>query len=326
MALRTRREKPASELTTKELEKRLSAAGKAVENFPPPDAPAEERDAALARARAATSELPALRAEKKSRERLARHRETEKMMFKGGYERTREVLAPGVIEGFQRLGQNVGLKLDLKALNSEERSTVLKLWSAVHAGDASIEERAEFEALVEKAADRPGVFAERRAEAAAKRQRNELLEEAHVSLLPRRPKYEEPGAVVLPRVVFSQLQSTKSGHWGISDIGALAVLVSCFEEKRSLVQNATFEERDGEIVLVARGSISKLAFENRVNPNTAYAVSSSGWIDLPASLERLAANGWVDVRELRGVVEIRLGTAARKLLERDQEGSKTASG
>jgi len=98
------------------------------------------------------------------------------------------------------------------------------------------------------------------------------------------------------------------------------VLVSCFEEKRSLVQNATFEERDGEIVLVARGSISKLAFENRVNPHTAYAVASSGWVDLPASLERLAANGWVDVRELRGgIVEIRLGAAERKLLERGQE-------
>ena len=56
----------------------------------------------------------------------------------------------------------------------------------------------------------------------------------------------------------------------------------------------------------------------------AYAVASSGWIDLPASLKRLSANDWLDVRELRGgIVEIRLGTAARKLLE---EGSKTASG
>ena len=74
-----------------------------------------------------------------------------------------------------------------------------------------------------------------------------------VGQLPRRRRFEEPGAITLPRVVFSQLQSTKSGHWGISDVGALAVLVSCFEEKRSLVQNATFEERDGEVVLVARG-------------------------------------------------------------------------
>jgi len=39
-----------------------------------------------------------------------------------------------------------------------------------------------------------------------------------------------------------------------------------------------------------------------------------------ASLERLAANGWLDVRELRGgIVEIRLRAAARKLLERGQE-------
>ena len=105
-----------------------------------------------------------------------------------------------------------------------------------------------------------------------------------------------------------------------------ATLFKGAPDDRSLLQNSTFEERDGEVVLVARGQISRLAFENRVNPNTAYAVASSGWVDLPASLERLVANNWFDVRELRGGIEIRLGTAARKLLERDQEGSKTASG
>ena len=142
-----------------------------------------------------------------------------------------------------------------------------------------------------------------------------------MSVLPRRPRYEEAGAVVLPRVVFAWLQTTKSGHWSVADVGCLAVLVSCFEEKRSLVQGADFEQgEDGEPVLVGRGPISKLAFENRVNPHTAYAVASSGWIDLPASLKRLSANDWLDVRELRGgIVEIRLGTAARKLLERDHE-------
>ena len=323
MPLRTKREKPVSELTTKELEKRISGAQKTVENFPPPDAPAEERDAALARARAAAAQLPALRAEMKTRERLARHRETEKMMLRGGFERTREVLSPGVIEGFQRLGQDVGLKLDLKALNSEERSTVLKLWSSIAAGDGSPEERAQFEGLVEKAADRPGFFDKRRKEAQTKKELAALTEEAHMLTLPRRRRFEEPGAITLPRVVFSQLQSTKSGHWGISDVGCLATVLSCFLEKRTLIRDSAFEERDGEVVLVARGQISRLAFENRVNPNTAYAVSSSGWVDLPASLERLVANNWFDVRELRGgIVEIRLGTAARKLLE---EGS-TASG
>ena len=94
----------------------------------------------------------------------------------------------------------------------------------------------------------------------------------------------------------------------------------------SLVDGAVFEERGGETVLAARGPIAKLAFERRINPHIAYSVGSTGWVDLGASLKRLAANGWFDVRELRGGIEIRLGTAARKLLERDQEGSKTASG
>jgi len=62
-----------------------------------------------------------------------------------------------------------------------------------------------------------------------------------------------------------------------------------------------------------------LAFERRVNPHISYSVGSTGWIDLPASLTRLVANNWLDVRELRGGIEIRLGTAARKLLGRDQE-------
>jgi len=325
MALRTRKpEKPVSELTTKELEKRISLAQKTVQNLPPPEASAEERKAALARGQVVVQEVPELRAELARRERLARHRETEKAALKGGYERTREVLAPGVIEGFQRLGQDIGLKLDVKKLDAAERSAVLKLWSAVLAGDASIEERAEFEALVEKAAGKePGFFDERRKQAQTKRQLAELKEEAHMLTLPRRRRFEEPGAITLPRVVFSQLQSTKSGHWGISDVGCLATVLSCFLEKRTLIRDSAFEERDGEVVLVARGQISRLAFENRVNPNTAYAVASSGWVDLPASLERLVANNWFDVRELRGgIVEIRLGTAARKLLE---EGS-TASG
>ncbi len=163
------------------------------------------RAKALERVRAATSELPALRAEMKSRERLARHRETEKMMLRGGIERTREVLSPGVIEGFQRLGQDVGLrKLDPKRLDADERGMVLKLWSSVHAGDASPEERAGFEELVEKAAGQePGFFDERRKEAQTKRQLAELKEEAHVVTLPRRARFEEAGAVVLPRVVFA---------------------------------------------------------------------------------------------------------------------------
>jgi len=322
MALRTRKpEKPVSELTTKELEKRISGAQKTVENFPPPDAPAEERDAALARARAATSELPALRAEMKSRERLARHRELENQMARGAIERTREVLSPGVIEGFQRLGQDVGLKLDLKALNSEERSTVLKLWSPIAAGDGSPEERAQFEGLVEKAADRPGVFAQRREEASLRKRLAEAKEKAHLVRLPRRTKYEEAGSITLPRVVFAWLQQAKGNDGSVADIATVAVLLSCFEEQRSLVESADFEQgEDGEPVLVGRGPLAKWAFTRRINPHIQYSVGSTGWVDLGASLKRLAANGWVDVREVaRGRTEIKLGPAARELLDRDHQ-------
>ena len=330
MALRTRKpEKPVSELTTKELEKRISLAQKTVQNLPPPEASAEERKAALARGQVVVQEVPELRAELARRERLARHRETEKAALKGGYERTREVLAPGVIEGFQRLGQDIGLKLDVKKLDAAERSAVLKLWSAVLAGDASIEERAEFEALVEKAAGQePGFFDERRKQAQTKRQLADLKEEAHVTMLPRRRRFEEAGSVTLPRVVFAWLQQAKGNDWSVADVATVAVLLSCFEEQRSLVDGAVFEQgEDGEPVLVGRGPLSKLAFERRVNPHISYSVGSTGWVDLGASLKRLVANSWIDVRELAGGrIEIRLGTAAKKLLDRGQEGSKTASG
>ena len=319
MALRMKREKPVSELTTKELEKRLSAAGKAIENLPSPDAPAEVRDAALALARAATAQLPALRAEMKSRSRLARHRERETQMARGAIERGRQMLLPETVERFSRLGQMLGLRLDPKKLTEEERRETLRIFAGRHE-DLSDADRLRLETLAEKAADRPGIFAQRRAEAAAKRQRNELLEEAHTAMLPRRPRYEEPGAVVLPRVVFAWLQQAKGNEWSLADIGALAVLPSAFEERRSLVGGAVFEERDGETVLAARGPIAKLAFERRINPHISYSVGSTGWVDLGPGLKRLAANGWFDVRELAGGrVEIRLGTRARKLLERGQE-------
>ncbi len=315
MALRTRREKPVEDLTEKQLRQRLARSQKTIDDLPTAaDGSQAERKAALARGTAAAQEVPQLRAELKRRERYKQHRERETLMARGAIERAREVLAPGVIDAFQRLGQDVGLKLDVKKLGADERGMVLKLWSSVHAGDASIEERTEFEALVEKAADRPGVFAQRREEAATRKRLAEAKEEAHLVRLPRRTKYEEPGAVVLPRVVFAWLQQAKGNDWSVSDVGALAVLLSAFEERRSLVDGAVFEERDGETVLAARGPLAKLAFERRINPHIAYSVGSTGWVDLGPGLKRLAANGWVDVRELAGGrVEIRLGERAREL-------------
>ena len=324
MALLARRDKPIEELTDKQLRQRLARSQKTIDDLPTAaDGSQAERKAALARGTAAAQEVPQLRAELKRRERYKRHREMETTMARGAIERRREVVPLELIERFQRLGRDVGLKLDLKLLSSEERTTVLTLWSVV-ASNSSPEERARFEALLEKAGGKEtGFFDARRKEAQTKKELAELTEEAHMLTLPRRRRFEEPGAITLPRVVFAWLQQAKGNEWSVADIGALAVLLSAFEERRSLVDGAVFEERDGETVLAARGPLSKLAFERRVNPHISYSVGSTGWVDLGASLKRLSANGWFDVRELRGgVVEIRLGTAARKLLE---EGS-TASG
>ncbi|MBA3382153.1 MAG: hypothetical protein H0T97_09885 [Actinobacteria bacterium] len=324
MALRTRRDKPIEELTDKHLRQRLARSQKTIDDLPTAaDGSQAERKAALARGTAAAQEVPQLRAELKRRERYKQHRELETKMARGAIERTREVLSPGVMEGFQRLGQEVGLrKLDPKRLDADERGTVLKLWSAVDAGDASIEERTEFEALVEKAAGQePGFFDKRRKEAQTKRQLADLKEEAHVTMLPRRRRFEEAGSVTLPRVVFAWLQQAKGNDWSVADVATVAVLLSCFEEQRSLVESADFEQgEDGEPVLVGRGPLAKWAFTRRINPHIQYSVGSTGWVDLGASLKRLAANGWVDVREVaRGRTEIKLGPAARELLDRDHQ-------
>jgi len=57
-------------------------------------------------------------------------------------------------------------------------------------------------------------------------------------------------------------------------------------DDRSLLQNSTFEERDGEVVLVARGPISKLAFENRAIRKAARPRAGNPASQWPSSSKR----------------------------------------
>ncbi len=296
MALLARRDdKPISEMTDKELKKQLAGTEKIIGNLPPPTASAAEREKALDRARAAAAELPALRAEMKTRERFARHREIETEVARGGIERGRELLTPATIERFQRISQGTGLKLDAKRLDSDERNMVVRLWPRLREGEGSAEDRTAVEALVEKAAGQePGFFDARRKEIQMKKQVAEAKEELHLARLPRRARLEEPGTVTLPRVVFSWLQQGK-GQWTVADVGTLSVILSMFEEKRSLVDGADFEQgEDGESVLVTSGPLVKLAFERRINPHISYSVGSTGWVDLGASLKPTAGSPFVN--------------------------------
>jgi len=133
---------------------------------------------------------------------------------------------------------------------------------------------------------------------------------------------KEAGAVVLPRWVFAALQSSQKGQWTVADVGTVATFISMFTERRSLIVDTHFEDsEEGELILVGRGSLTRIRFEPGVNPPLE-APSGAGYVDLPRAVERLAANGWLDVRERSGGrIEIRPGTRARKLLERDHGGS-----
>jgi hypothetical protein len=89
-----------------------------------------------------------------------------------------------------------------------------------------------------------------------------------------------------------------------------------FEEGRSLVKDAVFEEGpDEERVLACKGALETLRFQVAVDPGLG-AADTSGEIKLGRSLERLAANGFLDVRRIgRHRVEVRLGERALKLRE-----------
>jgi hypothetical protein len=152
------------------------------------------------------------------------------------------------------------------------------------------------------------------------------MEEAHVATLPNVPRYEEPGAVTLPRLVFSWLQTGKGTAWSVPDIGVLAVMLSSFTEGRSLIRDAAFEEdADGERVLVCTGARERLRFLTSVDPGLG-AANTSGEIKLDVALTRLAANRWLDVRHVgRYRTEVRLGRRALELRESSRHNGRASA-
>ena len=93
-------------------------------------------------------------------------------------------------------------------------------------------------------------------------------------------------------------------------------MLSAFEENRSLVRDSAFEEdANGKRVLVCKGALETLRFQFAVDPGLG-AANTSGEIKLGRSLERFAANGFLDVRRIgRHRVEVRLGERALELRE-----------
>ena len=128
-------------------------------------------------------------------------------------------------------------------------------WSAVERGgdgaELTSEERVRYERLLGTCAGNENLFAERRHEAAARERLGRLTNEAKKAALPLRPKYEEPGAVVLPAFVFEWLKISRDASWTVVDVGVLAVVLGMFANRdASIINGARFEEDDGDDVLV----------------------------------------------------------------------------
>ena len=107
----------------------------------------------------------------------------------------------------------------------------------------SDDERAgRYERLLGKCAGNESLFAERRREEAAREKLGELTKEARMAALPQRPKYEEPGAVVLPALVFEWLKTSRDASWTIADTGMLVAVLGMFANRDAgLIIGARFE-------------------------------------------------------------------------------------
>jgi len=108
-----------------------------------------------------------------------------------------------------------------------------------------------------------------------------------VASLPKRPVYAEPGSVTVPRFVFSWLKDSRDEAWTVADTGMLVAVLQMFENRTSLFPNGTFEEEDGEPVLVVRCGLVDLRFRNGSN-GTSVDSTGSGYVREREALRTLA--------------------------------------
>jgi len=151
-----------------------------------------------------------------------------------------------------------------------------------------------------------------------------IREEQRVDALPKRPIYAEQGSVTLPRFLFDWLQSPKDGSMTVADLGVLTAFLFMFENQVSLITGATFEEEDGETVLVVPGAIGgDVRFQRGANGD-ALDSSDSGHVRVRVALSACVRNKWFTAEQAGGQLRIKLGERARKVRE-GKEGAKAAA-
>ena len=177
-------------------------------------------------------------------------------------------------------------------------------------------ERSRFERLVGIAAGDPKIYERKRKKAELQETLRAIKEEQRVMSLPKRPIYEEPGSITLPRYAFSWLETSTDGAWTVADVGMLVALLGMWENKScALIPGSTFvETADGELELVVPGGGAN-AFRLRNGANGNPMVLDSGYVRESAALQTLAGSGWLDGTVEGLEIRIRLGEKAKKLRE-----------
>jgi len=213
-----------------------------------------------------------------------------------------------------------GCTLDPHRLTEAEADELKKLVEQIKAGirkpdekPLTAKQRGRFERLVGVAAGDPKIFEHKRKKAELQQELHEIKEAQRVMSLPKRPIWEEPGSITLPRETFVWLETSTDGAWTVADVGMLFAVLGMWENRSTeLIPGSSFEETaDGELELVVPGGANAFRLRHGANGNP--TLLDSGTIRESAALQTLASSGWLDGTVEGLEIRIRLGEKAKKL-------------
>ena len=185
-----------------------------------------------------------------------------------------------------------GLRADLARVAPESRGRWN--WAAFPEGEA-----AQLEALVEKALDQPGLFAERRGESGSRLRVGMLMRRAEDGS-PRRALLPE-GCVPLPAEV---LHDVHRGQLQPVDVAVLAVYALSLQSRQIDPARERYARFDGDTLVVGDGGRALLRdWDPGARDMYARVISAS----VTASLERLRGRRWLQVEADGKAARIRAG-------------------
>ena len=125
------------------------------------------------------------------------------------------------------------------------------------------------------------------------------------------------------RFVFDWLRDSRDGEWQVGDMGMLVAVLGMFENRISLFANGTFEEEDGELVLVVPGFGGDLRLQRGANGDSVNSIDS-GHVRVRVVLSTCVRNEWFTAEQAGGQLRIKLGERAKKVREGKEPKTQAA--